>query len=106
MCSPEATKSLLHGYNSLLSFSPSFSALSGAPRHYCYKFLRQFHGDGEMGPGVMAFSMDSNAPKHRPPTTGSWWQHSPIDQSIHSTTGKQASTTHLKAPPESIDYAI
>jgi hypothetical protein len=46
MCSPEATKSLLDGYNSLFSFSPSFSALSGAPRHYCYKFLRQFHGDG------------------------------------------------------------
>jgi hypothetical protein len=54
----------------------------------------------------MAFSMDSNAPKHRPPTTGSWWQHSLIDQSIHSTIGKQASTTHLKAPPESIDNAI
>jgi len=63
-------------------------------------------GFREMGPGVMAFSMDSNAPKHRPPTTSSWWQHSLIDQSIHSTIGKQASSTHLKAPPESIDNAI
>jgi hypothetical protein len=65
-----------------------------------------FEGFMEMGPGVMAFSMDPNAPKHRPPTTGSWWQHSLIDQSIHSTIGKQASTTHLKAPPEGIDNAI
>ncbi|CAK9879331.1 unnamed protein product, partial [Sphagnum jensenii] len=76
MCSPEAPKSLLDRYNSLFSFFPSFSTLSRAPRHYCCKFLRQFYGDGEMGPEVMAFSMDSNAPKHRPPATGSWWQHS------------------------------